>query len=275
MQSDPRRARDLLRAGAAGYVLKQAAERKLTEAIRIAAGGGSYIDPELGGALAKLEADPLEALSERERELLRLLALGHTNREIGEQLFLSVRAIEVNRAKLLEKLGIESRPELVRFAIANGVIESGGDATTEAQPRADGHPGGRPRCRRSGSERPSISPPSSSIRSRIPTRPRPSPTASGSKPRAVVLDGDLHLRRSTRRAETLGAARRGVLERRCSAPPARGGRRPAPPRRLSSLVDLDLGLDVEARRGPTHSSASASQRAGQAEALERRPGAGR
>ena len=126
MQSDPRRARDLLRAGAAAYVLKQAAERKLTEAIRIAAGGGSYIDPELGGALAKLEADPLEALSERERELLRLLALGHTNREIGEQLFLSVRAIEVNRAKLFEKLGIESRPELVRLAIANGVIEPGG-----------------------------------------------------------------------------------------------------------------------------------------------------
>ena len=126
MQSDPRKARELLRSGAAGYVLKQAAERKLTEAIRIAAGGGSYIDPELGGAMAKLEADPLEDLNERERELLRLLALGHTNREIGEQLFLSVRAIEVNRAKLLEKLGIESRPDLVRFAIEKGIIEAGG-----------------------------------------------------------------------------------------------------------------------------------------------------
>jgi two-component system response regulator NreC len=126
MQRDPRKARDLLRAGASGYVLKQAAERKLTEAIRVAAGGGSYIDPELGGELATLEADPLEALSDRELVLLRLLALGHTNREIGEQLYLSVRAIEVNRAKLLEKLGVESRPELVRFAIAHGVIESGG-----------------------------------------------------------------------------------------------------------------------------------------------------
>ena len=126
MQSNPRMARDLLRAGASGYVLKQAAERQLTEAILAVARGGSYVDPELGGAMAKLEADPLEALSEREIELLRLVALGHTNREIGEQLFLSVRAIEVNRAKLLEKLGVESRPELVRFAIANGVIESGG-----------------------------------------------------------------------------------------------------------------------------------------------------
>jgi two-component system response regulator NreC len=128
MQSDPRRARDLLRAGASGYVLKQAAERQLTAAIRSAAGGGSYIDPELGGQVAQLGADPLESLGDRDRELLRLLALGHTNREIGEKLFLSVRAVEVNRAKLLEKLGMESRPELVRFAIASGIIGPGPEA---------------------------------------------------------------------------------------------------------------------------------------------------
>jgi two-component system response regulator NreC len=124
MQSDPRRARELLRAGASAYVLKQAAERQLTAAIRAAAEGGSYIDPELGGQVAQLGADPVEALSERERELLRLLALGHTNREIGEKLYLSVRAVEVNRAKLLEKLELQTRPELVRFAIANGVIDA-------------------------------------------------------------------------------------------------------------------------------------------------------
>ncbi|HVW47564.1 MAG TPA: response regulator transcription factor [Solirubrobacterales bacterium] len=127
MQSDPRTARDLLKAGAAGFVLKQAAERNIGEAIRTAAAGGSYVDPRLGGEMAKLEADPLDDLSERELELLRLVALGHTNREIGEQLFLSVRAIEVNRAKLMEKIGVESRPELVRFAIANRVIEAGGE----------------------------------------------------------------------------------------------------------------------------------------------------
>ncbi|HEU4738230.1 MAG TPA: response regulator transcription factor [Solirubrobacterales bacterium] len=127
MQSDPRRARELLQAGASGYVLKQAAERQLTAAIRAAAEDGSYIDPELGGLVARLGADPLEALGERDRELLRLLALGHTNREIGEQLYLSVRAVEVNRAKLLEKLGLESRPELVRFAIANGLVDTSGD----------------------------------------------------------------------------------------------------------------------------------------------------
>ena len=127
MQADPRRARELLRAGASGYVLKQAAERQLTAAIRTAAGGGSYIDPELGGEVAQLGADPLEQLGDRDRELLRLLALGHTNREIGEKLYLSVRAIEVNRAKLMEKLDLESRPDLVRFAIANGVIDAGGE----------------------------------------------------------------------------------------------------------------------------------------------------
>lgn len=127
MHVDPRKARDVLRAGASGYVLKQAAERNLIEAVRVVAGGGSYIDPELGGAMAKLETDPLDDLSDRERELLRLLALGHTNREVGERLFLSVRAIEVNRAKLLDRLGIETRPELVRFAIANDLIEAGGD----------------------------------------------------------------------------------------------------------------------------------------------------
>jgi two-component system, NarL family, response regulator NreC len=132
IKNDPRKARNLLRAGAAAYVRKQAAERKLTEAIRVAAEGGSYIDPELGAALATLEADPLDELDERELELLRLLALGHTNREIGERLFLSLRAIEVNRAKLLEKLGIESRPELVRLAIANGVIEAGAGAEPSA-----------------------------------------------------------------------------------------------------------------------------------------------
>jgi two-component system, NarL family, response regulator NreC len=127
MQADPRRARELLRAGASGYVLKQAAERQLTAAIRATAGGGSYIDPELGAEVAQLGPDPLEQIGDRDRELLRLLALGHTNREIGEQLYLSVRAVEVNRAKLLEKLGLETRPDLVRFAIANGVIDAGGE----------------------------------------------------------------------------------------------------------------------------------------------------
>lgn len=127
MQNDPHRARELLQAGASGYVLKQAAERQLTAAIRAVARGNTYIDPELGGQVAQLGADPLEELGDRDRELLRLLALGHTNREIGEQLYLSERAVEVNRAKLLERLGLETRPQLVRFAIASGLIKTGRD----------------------------------------------------------------------------------------------------------------------------------------------------
>ncbi len=123
MRNDPLTARQMLRAGASGYVLKQAADSQLVEAIRIAARGGSYVNPQLGAALATVDRDPVAQLSDRDRELLRLAALGHTNREIGERLYLSVRAIEVNRSRLQSKLGIGSRPELVRFAVENKLIE--------------------------------------------------------------------------------------------------------------------------------------------------------
>ncbi len=123
MRNDPLTARELLRAGASAYVLKQAVDTQLVEAIRVAASGGSYIDPELGAALATVDRDPVAQLSDRDRELLRLAALGYTNREIGEQLFLSVRAIEVNRSQLQAKLGIKTRPDLVRFAIEHKLVE--------------------------------------------------------------------------------------------------------------------------------------------------------
>jgi two-component system, NarL family, response regulator NreC len=123
MRNDPLTAREVLRAGAAGYVLKQAADSQLVEAIRVAASGGSYVNPQLGAALATVDRDPVAQLSDRDRELLRLAALGHTNREIGERLYLSVRAIEVNRSQLQGRLGINSRPELVRFAVENKLIE--------------------------------------------------------------------------------------------------------------------------------------------------------
>ena len=112
MQNDARRARELLRAGAAGYVLKQAAERNLIEAIRIAAEGGAYVDPELGGALANLEADPLEGLGDRGLELLRFLALGHTNREIAARLFISASTVEYHLRKAFRKLDVKSRTQL-------------------------------------------------------------------------------------------------------------------------------------------------------------------
>lgn len=126
MERDLTLARRGLEGGAGGYLFKDSAHLELIDAVRTVAAGDRHLAPAVA---AGLENDPGEGdavLSPRETEVLKLMALGHTNREIGEQLFLSVRAIEVNRAKLLEKLGIESRPDLVRFAIDNGIIETSG-----------------------------------------------------------------------------------------------------------------------------------------------------
>lgn len=132
VRNDPLTARELLRAGASGYVLKQAADRQLLAAIRSAAAGRAYVNPELGAAFATLDDDPVAQLTDRDRALIRLAALGHTNREIGEALHLSVRAIEVNRARIQKQLGFSSRPDLVRFALEHDLLEG------EAAP---GHPG--------------------------------------------------------------------------------------------------------------------------------------
>ena len=125
MVNDPLTARELIRVGASGYVLKNAADSELVEAIRSAAAGRRYVNPELGAELAVVDRDPLARLDDRDRELLRLAALGYTNREIGEHLYLSVRAIEVNRSRLQAELGINTRPELLRFALEHGLVEAG------------------------------------------------------------------------------------------------------------------------------------------------------
>jgi two-component system, NarL family, response regulator NreC len=124
MDDEPRHARKALEAGAAAYVLKEAAESRLIEAIRAAAAGHHYIDPELGGTLVGMPAGELGEgeLSERDLELLRLVALGHTSREIADKLFLSVRTIEVERTRLQRQLGLRGRPELVRFALAHRLL---------------------------------------------------------------------------------------------------------------------------------------------------------
>jgi two-component system response regulator NreC len=126
MQEDPEYARQSLRAGALGYVLKEAADRELVEAVRRAAAGETYLNPSLG---AKLAAAPPEesgwpdGLSQREVEVLRLIALGHTNTEIGEQLFLSVRTVETHRAHVQQKLGRTTRAELVRYALDHKLLD--------------------------------------------------------------------------------------------------------------------------------------------------------
>jgi two-component system response regulator NreC len=125
MQEDPAFAREALRAGARGYVLKQAAGAELVQAIRAAAGGGTWLNPELGArmAAAPTPSGPPGDLTEREVEVLRLIALGHTNNEIAEQLYLSVRTVETHRAHIQQKLGLSTRAELVRYALENDLIE--------------------------------------------------------------------------------------------------------------------------------------------------------
>jgi DNA-binding NarL/FixJ family response regulator len=125
MEDDPRYVREAFAAGARGYLLKEAVANEVVGAIREVAAGGRYVHPELGARLIESEPSTDERrddpLSDREREVLTLLALGHTNHEIAKQLFISVRTAEAHRAHILKKLGLASRAELVRYAIANGL----------------------------------------------------------------------------------------------------------------------------------------------------------
>jgi two-component system response regulator NreC len=126
MQEDPEYARRALRAGALGYVLKEAADSELVEAVRRAAEGGTYLNPRLGARLATepaAPAGPLDDLTDRERDVLRRIALGHTNAEIAGQLFLSVRTVETHRAHIQQKLGRSSRAELVQYALENKLVD--------------------------------------------------------------------------------------------------------------------------------------------------------
>jgi two-component system, NarL family, response regulator NreC len=126
MQEDPEFARQALRAGALGYVLKEAADSELVEAVRRAAAGETYLNPRLGAALAAAPPPPSGApddLTERELEVLRLIALGHTNGEIGAQLYLSVRTVESHRSHIQQKLRRSTRAELVRYALDHGLLD--------------------------------------------------------------------------------------------------------------------------------------------------------
>jgi two-component system response regulator NreC len=129
MQDDPRYVRQAFDAGASGYVLKEAADTEVVDAVRAVARGEQYVHPALGARLVAADAaerrraaeDPL---SEREREVLRLLALGHTNQEIAASLYISVRTAETHRAHIMQKLGLVSRADLVRYALDNGLIDT-------------------------------------------------------------------------------------------------------------------------------------------------------
>jgi two-component system response regulator NreC len=127
MQQEPAFAREALRAGALGYVLKEAADDELVEAVRRAAVGESYLNPKLGARIAaEPPPGPPDDLSEREADVLRLIALGHTNAEIAAQLYLSVRTVETHRSHIQQKLRLSTRAELVSYALERGLISAGG-----------------------------------------------------------------------------------------------------------------------------------------------------
>jgi two-component system, NarL family, response regulator NreC len=120
MDDDPAFVQPAWAAGAAGYVLKEASRTEVVRAIRTVGRGGRYLDPAIGGwALSSAED---EVLSERELEVLRLVALGYTNNEIAKRMYISARTVETHRANLQSKLRLSGRPELVRYALEHGVI---------------------------------------------------------------------------------------------------------------------------------------------------------
>ena len=122
-QAAPSSVRRALSAGAVGYLPKRVSDVELVTAIKRVAGGSGYVEPDLGAKLVVSDGSPaLEPLSERERDIVHLLALGYTNQEIGRALFISVRTVDTHRAHIMRKLRLETRAELVMFALANGVI---------------------------------------------------------------------------------------------------------------------------------------------------------
>jgi len=129
MHEDPSYVRAAFSAGAAGYVLKDAAYEELVDAIRKVASGQPYVAPALGAKLAVAgEPEPEDDLSEREREVLELLARGYTNQEIASRLFVSVRTVESHRAHILNKLRLSTRADLVSYALESGLLRPESEA---------------------------------------------------------------------------------------------------------------------------------------------------
>lgn len=125
MQKEPAFAREALRSGASGFVVKHSAAAELVQAIRAVKGGGTYVNPELGARMAAEPPPegPPDQLTPREAEVLGLLALGFTNPEIAEQLVLSVRTVETHRANVQRKTDLSTRAELIAYAIEHDLVD--------------------------------------------------------------------------------------------------------------------------------------------------------
>ena len=119
--------REMVRAGAEGYLLKDAAGAELLAAIHAVAEGNSYLSPEVAGAVLKdyrkHALNPIDVLSAREREILQMIAEGKTNKEVATALDLSVYTVDGHRTRIMEKLSLHSVGELVRFAVRNGLVD--------------------------------------------------------------------------------------------------------------------------------------------------------
>jgi len=138
MHDDPAYARAALQAGASGYVVKQAADLELLTAIRAVHRGRTFVDltrpgqPSGGGKAQRgLPTTPARPLSPREAEVLRLLAQGHTNQAAADRLAVSVKTIETHRKRLSDKLGLQSRAQLFRFAVESGLLEQGAGSSLQ------------------------------------------------------------------------------------------------------------------------------------------------
>lgn len=127
MHKDHVYVREVLRAGASGYLLKDCSEDELVQAVRTVANGEAYLSPGVSGAVLadyrKHVSDPIDLLSSREREILQMLAEGKTNKEVAVTLNLSVHTVDAHRGRIMEKLDLHSIGELVRFAMRSGIVD--------------------------------------------------------------------------------------------------------------------------------------------------------
>jgi two-component system response regulator NreC len=141
MHDDEEYLRQMMEAGATGYVVKRAADTELAVAIRAVHRGEVFVYPSLTKVLLgdlvrkpgeeRSQRDSYDLLSAREKEVLRLVALGHTNKQIASELYLSVKTIETYRGRMMRKLGLKSRAGLVRYALGRGLLDDGTPENTE------------------------------------------------------------------------------------------------------------------------------------------------
>jgi DNA-binding NarL/FixJ family response regulator len=118
---------ELKKAGASAYVLKQSASRELLDAVRVAAVGGSYLDNTLRARSKTLDEPSqgrqLPSVSEREKNVLRMMSVGHSNKEIAEALGITIKTVEVHKANAMRKLRLRGRIDVVRYAVLNGWLQ--------------------------------------------------------------------------------------------------------------------------------------------------------